>query len=168
MKRITERSKSGDMLTVKCRNCERTEIGSCEDCQNAIYHRLADIEDILGDEYDLDRLRELVEADRAGRCVVLRCKEGETIYVVGSKKIVKAQIQEMYLLEMTKDVAYMVFFDCDDDCQGCPFNSWYQSYDGEWSCDGEYGNGTVNQSEIGKTVFLTREAAEAALKQKNE
>ena len=33
--------------------------------------RLASIEDILGDEYDLDRLRELAEADREGRCVVL-------------------------------------------------------------------------------------------------
>ena len=33
--------------------------------------RLAAIEDILGDEYDLDRLRALVQADRNGRCVVL-------------------------------------------------------------------------------------------------
>lgn len=33
--------------------------------------RLAAIEDILGDEYDLDRLRELVQADREGRCVVI-------------------------------------------------------------------------------------------------
>lgn len=33
--------------------------------------RLSAIEDILGDEYDLDRLRELVQADREGRCVVL-------------------------------------------------------------------------------------------------
>lgn len=37
----------------------------------AIVERLASIEDILGDDYDLDRLRELVEADRDGRCVVL-------------------------------------------------------------------------------------------------
>lgn len=36
-----------------------------------VYNRLKKIEDILGDEYDLDRLRELVEADREGRCVVL-------------------------------------------------------------------------------------------------
>ena len=36
-----------------------------------IWKRLAEIEDILGDTYDLDRLRELVEADREGRCVVL-------------------------------------------------------------------------------------------------
>lgn len=33
----------------------------------ALVERLAAIEDILGDEYDLDRLRELVEADRDGR-----------------------------------------------------------------------------------------------------
>lgn len=36
-----------------------------------VIDRLAAIEDILGDEYDLDRLRELVQADREGRCVVL-------------------------------------------------------------------------------------------------
>ncbi len=34
-------------------------------------NRLAAIEDILGDNYDLDHLRKLVEADREGRCVVL-------------------------------------------------------------------------------------------------
>lgn len=33
--------------------------------------RLNDIEEILGEEYDLDRLREIVQADRDGRCVVL-------------------------------------------------------------------------------------------------
>ena len=33
--------------------------------------RLAAIEDILGDEYDLNRLRELAQADREERCVVL-------------------------------------------------------------------------------------------------
>ena len=37
-----------------------------------LYQRLAAIEDILGDKCDLDRLRELVQADREGRCVVIR------------------------------------------------------------------------------------------------
>lgn len=37
--------------------------------------RLQEIENILGDTYDLDHLRELVEADKDGRCVVLP-KEG--------------------------------------------------------------------------------------------
>ena len=43
------------------------------DCESVgdIVRRLAAIEDILGDEYDLDRLRELAQADREGRCVVL-------------------------------------------------------------------------------------------------
>ena len=36
-----------------------------------IWKRLNEIEDILGDEYDINRLRELLEADRNGRCVVL-------------------------------------------------------------------------------------------------
>lgn len=36
-----------------------------------LYYRLSQIEDILGDDYDLDRLREHAEADWEGRCVVL-------------------------------------------------------------------------------------------------
>lgn len=33
--------------------------------------RLCAIEDILGDDYDLDRLKEIVEADKEGRCIVI-------------------------------------------------------------------------------------------------
>lgn len=32
---------------------------------------LADVQEVLGDDCDLDRLREIVQADRDGRCVVL-------------------------------------------------------------------------------------------------
>ena len=46
-----------------------------------IYQRLLEIEDILGDDYDLDRLRELVEAGRGGRCVVLPCKVGDKVKI---------------------------------------------------------------------------------------
>ena len=45
-----------------------------------IVDRLAAYEDILGDKYDLDRLRELVQADREGRCFVFRFGFGETVY----------------------------------------------------------------------------------------
>ena len=31
---------------------------------------------------DFNRLRELVEADRDGRCVVLPCKAGDTVWVI--------------------------------------------------------------------------------------
>ena len=41
-----------------------------------IWCRLNAIEDILGDDYDLDRLRDLVQADREGRCV----GHGEWLY----------------------------------------------------------------------------------------
>ena len=45
--------------------CEYKECDSTKSCENCIHgrykDRLAAIEDILGDEYDLDRLRELVE-----------------------------------------------------------------------------------------------------------
>ena len=36
-----------------------------------VYNRLKKIEDILGDEYDLDRLRELAQADREGRVRII-------------------------------------------------------------------------------------------------
>ena len=45
-----------------------------------IVHRLAEIEDILGDEYDTDRLAEIVRAEKEGRCVVLPCKVGDMVY----------------------------------------------------------------------------------------
>lgn len=48
--------------------CNEVRGGSfCEngDCsQRKIWERLKDIEDILGDEYDLDRLHELAKADK--------------------------------------------------------------------------------------------------------
>lgn len=58
MERLTERLENG-VINVKYASQHETAI-----------HRLAAIEDILGDEYDLDRLRGLVQADREGRCVV--------------------------------------------------------------------------------------------------
>lgn len=44
----------------------RLKIGDTEYSGEAV-DRLAAIEDIFGDEYDLDRLRELAQADREGR-----------------------------------------------------------------------------------------------------
>ena len=47
-----------------------------------IFNRLCDLTDILGDDYDLDRLKEMVEADREGKCIVLPCKVGDSIWEV--------------------------------------------------------------------------------------
>ena len=48
---------------LECREvCERQEDNGCKTCPIArAFDRLAAIEDILGDEYELDRLRELME-----------------------------------------------------------------------------------------------------------
>lgn len=44
-------------------------------CASCVYgqknNRLADIEDILGSEYDLDHLKQIIEADREGRIAIL-------------------------------------------------------------------------------------------------
>lgn len=59
-----------DCSDYRWRSCQ--ESGEIDDCiQRLTWIRLLAIEDILGDEYELDRLRELVQADREGRCVVL-------------------------------------------------------------------------------------------------
>ena len=47
-----------------------------------IADRLAAIEDILGDEYDLGRLRELAQADREGRAVVQKFAPGSEVWIV--------------------------------------------------------------------------------------
>lgn len=53
---------------MKCSGCCERSI-ACNECEEfeALVDQLGAIEEILGDEYDLDRLRELVEADRDGR-----------------------------------------------------------------------------------------------------
>ena len=66
MKRLTERLENG-VINVKYASQHETAI-----------HRLVTIEDILGDEYDLDRLRELAQADREGK--IPKYTIGDTIY----------------------------------------------------------------------------------------
>lgn len=97
---------------------------------------------------DLDRLEKLAEADRDGRLVVRPYSIGETVYV------------------LLKDGA--IFYP--------ETNGWYISEEiiEAISHDGFYLGDPVDDvytpdSEIGKTVFLTREEAKAALEEmKNE
>ena len=92
--------------------------------------RLAAIEDILGDEYNLDRLRELAQADREGRCVVLPAKPDQIIY------------------QWRKG----------DDCLSVSRLDGVQvNADGEITYP--IWNGYLIPEDFGKTVFLTREEA---------
>lgn len=45
-----------------------------------IWKRLNAIEDILGDDYNLDRLKEIVEADKENRGIILKFGIGSTVY----------------------------------------------------------------------------------------
>lgn len=47
-----------------------------------LYGRLKAYEDIAELCGGTDRLREFAEADKAGRCVVLPCKVGDTVYIL--------------------------------------------------------------------------------------
>lgn len=59
--------------------CQIQEGKGCTDCPIAkAFNRLAAIEDILGNEYELDRLRELAQADREGKFP--KYTIGDTIY----------------------------------------------------------------------------------------
>lgn len=72
---------------LECREvCERQGDDGCKTCPIAkAFDRLAAIEDILGDKYDLDRLRELVQADRERRCVVLNMPRKPLVWGDGDK-----------------------------------------------------------------------------------
>ena len=106
--------------------------------------RLKMIEKILGNDYDLDRLKELIEADREGRCVVLPVKEGDRVYCIrerfdtSSGKNYKAISQDMidFVEPLPKAVG----------CVGFVYTF----------------------SDFGKTIFRDREQAESALKAMKE
>ena len=73
MKRLTKK-KLGSSYPLK--NTASAKIGLFTDYDGfyaffEAVNRLGEIEDILGDDYDLSRLRDLVQAEREGRCVVL-------------------------------------------------------------------------------------------------
>lgn len=59
---------------LECREvCERQGDAGCKTCPIAkAFDRLAAIEDILGDEYDLDLVQKLIQAYREGRYIILK------------------------------------------------------------------------------------------------
>ena len=98
--------------------------------------RLADLENFCS----YTRLRELAEADKAGRVEVLPCKVGDTVWanLDGMRHPRKCVIE---FVNIGSHVTTIVFSTVD-------------------GLREQYG---VNPSSFGKTVFLTREKAEKAL-----
>lgn len=100
----------------------------------------------------LDRLRELAEADREGRCVVLPCKVGDVVYEI------------RYTAENTRPGKHAKKkFDhsvsgCTWRMRACPD----MCYVSEKKCT------KSDFSFMGRTVFLTRAEAEEALKAREQ
>ena len=128
MERLTERLENG-AINVKYASQHETAI-----------HRLAAIEDILGDEYDPDKLMELVQAKRKGRCIVLPCKKGDTVW----------RIVHDAAPHITKDRCTDIKYENRD--------IWVHLI----------GDRVMGGWNFGKLLFLTREDAEAALRREQE
>lgn len=100
---------------------------------------------------DLDRLEKLAEADKDGRLVVLPCKVGDTVWAIANPwtgKLLKKPI-EAYVNGMKKfshGLYVTVLFDT-------------KKINGTRDYEINY---------IGKTVFLTREEAKAALEARKD
>lgn len=87
---------------------------------------------------DVDRMKELAEADRTGRLVVQPCKVGDTLFRVFAGEILEHKVRNMR----------------------------YLAIQGRWDIDTTPFCSYV-ESSIGKTIFLTHEEAEAALEAKS-
>ena len=124
-----------------------TSIGFCKDIfrkmARDLYGRLKAYEDIAELCGGFDRLRELAEADKDGRVLILPCKVGETVYFVNAKQILEFAV-----------VGFAV------DETGI---SWVHSEHVD-----KIGNTNVrtfSPDRFGKNTFLTREEAEKALQE---
>ena len=140
MNRLTGRKEDGHAYVIGCPEFKVPQ--KVNILLQSIADKCADIEDILEDTYDLDRLRELVEADKDGRCVVLPCKEGDIVYKLGASICKWREIEH-----------------CDEYCDGWQYRDCWEGtrtvLEEKFSlCDIE---------SVGKNIFFNREAAEAAL-----
>ena len=147
MKRLTEKLNGKNVIPLrhswktKWSICSIGLEGTCEEYLFGDHaDRLAAIEDILGDEYDLDELRELVQAKREGRCVVLPCKKGDTVW----------RIVHDAAPHITKDRCTDIKYENRD--------IWVHLI----------GDRVMGGWNFGKLLFLTREDAEAALRREQE
>jgi hypothetical protein len=106
----------------------------------------------------------------ANGVIVPPCKVGDAVYVISKSRVKEAKVDEVHRYSHYKGFGMRIFavFDCDDDCEGCPFEAWSQSYCCEWDCGNAYGCAELAEDDFGKTVFLSREDAEKALKERSD
>ena len=117
-----------------------TSNGFCKDIfrkmARDLYGQLKDYEDIAELCGGTDRLRELAEADKDGRVVVLPCRQGDELWTYCNhpvKRVYSFTVSDVSTLNGRTVLNTL-------------------------------GLGTIRPEDIGKTVFLTREEAEKALR----
>ena len=111
----------------------------------------------------LEKVEEYKHLEEQGLLLRLPCKVGDKLYAISDTRIAECTCCE---IKIGIENYVGANFNCDYDCKGCPFNSWEQDfYTGEHSCSGEYGDWYFVLDDFGKTVFLTKEEAEAKLKE---
>lgn len=169
MDRLTKRLQDGKTV-MDCDSCEQKKDKQCTfyECRASLIKRLAAYEDTgltpeavetvklaLAAKHLVDletlnntpisRLVELAEADKDGRCVVLPCKVGDTVYMI----------------ERIFDIDNGV---CDEICARKVIGHGGNNLNKLWLIgSGGICNVSIFVSEFGKTVFLTREEAERAM-----
>lgn len=121
----------------------------------------------LADHLSRETIERVAEYLMANNVVVLPCKIGDKAYYVDKGRMRETTVREIYFYT-NNSWNMMLEFGCEEECDDCPFESWSQSYCGEWSCGGEYGTWTVDNDDFGKTVFLSKEEAENVLKERKE
>ena len=136
MKRMTSSNYNPCVNCIYSSSCSHIKYNDPVCPKRARYDRLAAIEDILGDEYDLDRLRELAQADRLiGMTVYESNKRG----FISTYEVISVHISKCSIL-----VGWNLL-------------------------DGVYSNlNGFEISALGKSIFLTRAEAEAALQGERE
>lgn len=95
----------------------------------------------------IKKLAEYETAEEEGRLVVLPCKVGDTVWMIHQELTdsIHFTISKMSIVELRGNRINPIWF----------------------VIDGEYGKTSFSPSEIGKTIFLTREEAEKALEEMN-
>ncbi len=174
MERLTKRDTDGQAM-MDCEKCKADWTGKhgkpmadCTAlyCRNRLLGRLVEYEDTgltseevlsmsgewcammsvlnsIGVGYD--RLRELAEADKDGRCIIPPCKVGDTVFARldnKSKYVCECKVKQI----VVGNIGFVTF---------APIGAPEREYD-------------VSLRGFGKTVFLTREEAEKVMKGETE
>lgn len=167
MKRLTIRNSDGkvsqpsttgmEVLLYRLAEYEDTGLEPEEIVSRNELGRLSCVIDLLNNcsqfEVSIDRLREIAEADKEGRCAVLPVEVGQNVYFIN-----RAFDSEIC-------TAIVIGAEINLYTPSCPI--WIRI---EWFSKrtGKHEYHSRADLMIGKTVFLTREAAETALKEREQ